>query len=278
VKVLKTRKGDVPLPAFFPVTTFGGKYPLDDLVRPYLPRLAPAVMVSYHYAKQQTKELPIPMFVDSGGFASLFSNARVVEEDGLGVLELVFEDRVERTTPEDVLRFQEERAEIGATLDFPIPPGMNTAEAERRQRLTIANAVWALENRRRQDLLLYASIQAWDAASATECATELAERPFDGFAIGGLVPRARDEELVLEVVKHVRERTTSKPLHVFGLGNPTVLKALRKLDVDSTDSSGYLKLAADGKEWTGKSESDPSPSERMSMALANCASSREAMC
>ena len=26
------------LPTFFPVTTFGNKYPLDRLIRPYLPR------------------------------------------------------------------------------------------------------------------------------------------------------------------------------------------------------------------------------------------------
>src|SRR5580698_4444822 len=49
-KVLKTPSGLIPLPSYIPVTTFGKKYPLDNLIRPYLPRLAKAVMVSWHYA------------------------------------------------------------------------------------------------------------------------------------------------------------------------------------------------------------------------------------
>src|ERR1035441_10372022 len=42
---------------------------------------------------------------------------------------------------------------------------------------------------------LYACVQAWDEESAGRCAGELAEHAFDGFAIGGLVPRARDWDI-----------------------------------------------------------------------------------
>ena len=83
---LVTRKGEIPLPAYLPVTTFGQKYPLDNLVRPYLPRLAPAMMVSFHYAKQIEEPPPIPLFLDSGGFASLFENAAVKEQNGWGTI------------------------------------------------------------------------------------------------------------------------------------------------------------------------------------------------
>jgi len=74
---LKTAHGTIRLPAFVPVTTFGKKYPLDDLVRPYLPRLASAAMVSFHYARQMKERPSLPLFIDSGGFASLFENATV---------------------------------------------------------------------------------------------------------------------------------------------------------------------------------------------------------
>src|SRR5688500_771939 len=87
-----TRRGVIPLPAYIPVTTFGRKYPLDDLIRPYLPRLAPAVMVSYHYARQMQQVLPLPMLVDSGGFASLFANATIIEDGSLGSLVLKIQD------------------------------------------------------------------------------------------------------------------------------------------------------------------------------------------
>jgi helicase len=270
MKTLKTRKGEIQLPTFMPVTTFGGKYPLDNLVRPYLARLASAGMVSMYYAKQRTKEsIPLPTFIDSGGFASLFENAKVVEEDGLGILEILTEDGVDRSTVEDVLRFQEEHAEIAATLDFPIPPSMDLEEAELRQRLTIANARWAIKNRGREDLLLFACIQAWDVESARRCVDALVDLPFDGFAIGGLVPRARNLELVEGIVRTVRAAIGERPLHVFGLGKPETLTWLMELGVDSTDSSSYVKMAADGKTWTGEVLADPSPTERMKLAIDN---------
>ena len=51
-RALETTRGTIQFPTFMPVTTFGGKYPLDDLLRPYLPRYSQCLMVSYYYAKQ----------------------------------------------------------------------------------------------------------------------------------------------------------------------------------------------------------------------------------
>ena len=50
---LKTRRACIGFPAFFPVTTLGatGKYPLDRLLLPFLPRFAPLVMASLHYGQ-----------------------------------------------------------------------------------------------------------------------------------------------------------------------------------------------------------------------------------
>ena len=70
----------------------------------------------------------------------------------------------------DVLDFQEQNADVAFTLDFPIPPKTDPAEAGRRQQLTIANAMWALRNRRRRDLRLFGCVQAWDERSAAYCA------------------------------------------------------------------------------------------------------------
>ena len=64
---LMTRRGWVHFPAYLPVTTFGDKYPLDRLLQPYLARLAGAVMVAYHYARQMTPDRrpTLPLWVDS---------------------------------------------------------------------------------------------------------------------------------------------------------------------------------------------------------------------
>ncbi len=273
-RALTTRSGAIHFPAYIPVTTFGKKYPLDDLVRPFLPRLAPAVMVSHYYARQAKERLGIPMLVDSGGFASLFEWASIEEQAGLGVIRTQGAEESDTITPESVLSFQEEVADVAFTLDFPIPPARIEQEGERRMRLTIANALWAIRNRRRRDLPLYACIQGWDVESFRRCAEAYVDKPFEGVAIGGLVPRVRDRELVEGVVRAVRELMPDKPLHVFGLGQPNLVKRLFDLGVDSVDSSAYVKLAADGKGWgqTATSASpDLSPLRRMHLAIANLA-------
>ena len=84
---LETRAGTLHFPTYIPVTTFGNKYPLDGLLRPYFPRLASALMVSFHYAKHMGEEPNLPTFIDSGGFASLFKDVKLNRRRGLGILE-----------------------------------------------------------------------------------------------------------------------------------------------------------------------------------------------
>jgi tRNA-guanine family transglycosylase len=274
-KSLVTAKGEIKFPAYIPVTTFGERYPLDGLVRPYLPRISQAVMVSYYYAQFMKKEETprIPLMVDSGGFAALFENSSINEENGIGILQVREEQGVKLIHPLEVLDFQEERADIAFTLDFPIPLKLDQKEAEKRQKLTIANAIWAIKNKRKSDMKLYACIQAWDSKSAKECALAYKDANFDGVAIGGLVPRAKDIELIKSIVLAVREILPELPLHVFGLGKPGIVEQLYSWGVDSVDSSSYVQLAAEGKLWNQptKSHPDPTPLQRMHLALCNLA-------
>jgi tRNA-guanine family transglycosylase len=271
-KSLTTPSGTIRYPAYVPVTTFGGKYPLDALIQPYLPRLAQCVMVSHHYALQMKERPRLPLMIDSGGFAALFEGSRILDERDLGVLEVNLGETPFLLTPWDVLEFQEQHADIAFTLDFPIPPGLDSDEATKRQRLTIANALWALHNRRRRGMRLFACIQGWDVKSIAACAQAYAGQEFDGVALGGMVPRARDRELVLACVRAVREEIPDLPLHVFGLGHPEFLVELFAAGVDSVDSSSYVKAAADGQQWRpGTKLPDASTPERLRIALDNLA-------
>lgn len=272
-RTLTTRAGSIRFPAYIPVTTFGNKYPLDNLIRPYLPRLSQAFMVSFHYAKQMNSRPRLPLLVDSGGFACLFEKSRVSSNRGLGILSTSIEGNEETLHPSDVLELQEKIADVAFSLDFPIPPGTDPKEARKRQKLTIANAHWALANRRRKDLRLYAVVQAWDAESARSCAREYAHAGFDGVAIGGLVPRSRDIDLVASIVEAVKNEIGELPVHVFGLGKPETVERLFRCGVDSVDSSSYVKMAADGMLWgQPKSESQGiSATQRLHIALYNLA-------
>jgi helicase len=230
-------------------------------------------MVSYYYARQMKSPPRLPILIDSGGFASLMSGARIIPDGKLGVLEPANSDETGLIHPRDVLELQEQRADVAFTLDFPIPPGMDRAESLERQRYTIENALWALANRRRKDLPLFACVQGWDAASAVECARIYTKAGFDGIAIGGLVPRIRDLDEVMSIVTAVREQIGDRPLHVFGIGKPEVVARLFQTGVDSVDSSAYVQLAAEGQtwDWSVPAVDHPSPTERLHLALRNLA-------
>ncbi len=244
MKSLSTSSGPLAFPAFFPVTTFGGKFPLDELVRPYLKRFGRGVMVSYHYAKMMTERPDGVLFIDSGGFASLFEGAQLQDIGDFAVIRTKEGDEI---SPPAVLAFQEKHADIGATVDFLIPPNCAEDEAERRLRLTLKNAVWAIKNRVNPTFVLYASVQAWDADSATRAMQALAPYPFSGFALGGMVPRVRRPEEIIEIVRAIRAVDSERPLHVFGMGSPKLISDLFCAGVDSVDSSSYVRAAGDGK-------------------------------
>jgi tRNA-guanine family transglycosylase len=278
---LATRRGSIEFPAFFPVTTFGDKYPLDRLIRPYLPRLSQAILVSHHYAQHLDEEPDlhpgIPLFIDSGGFALLFDGSRVDRQNGNYCIITHGGDRV---SPQQVLERQMKHAEIGATLDFPIPPSCESSdERDLRFNATLENAQWALINNRRTDLHLYASLQCWDANSARDAARTYDQmrhggKSFAGIAIGGMVPRLRDTDYVKSIIEAVRAEWKGL-IHVFGVGSPAMVRHCLEWGADSTDSSSYVKYAANGQHLNPRvsriAESQLTPLGRMQLALRNLA-------
>lgn len=270
IGIIETPYGTITTPNFFPVTTFGDKYPLDKLVQPYLKRLSECLMVSYHYAKQMTVRPNMPMFIDSGGFASLFHGSEIIEDKGFSKIRT---KEGEEIHPLQVLEFQERHANIAATLDFIIPPGLDITKAKRLQKLTIENAYYALENKRSQDILLYASLQCWDEESARLCAKEYASAGFDGISIGGLVPRIKNKELIYSIINAVREEAPFLPIHAFGLGIPDMLVKLWELGLDSTDSSSYVRNAVGNEThaplFLFPSNSNSGPLTQINNALTN---------
>lgn len=264
-----TSHGAVRMPAYLPVTTFGPSYPLDDVIRPYLPRFADCLMVSFHYARQMQSRPALPMMIDSGGFAALLPGASIeAREDGTGIIRVAGEAGEDVITPEAVLTLQEQIADFGAALDFPIPPHCEPAEARRRQALTLANAQWAIRHRRSDSLRLFGCVQGWDLDSYVECARALQAMGYTDLALGGMVPRLHDKAFVLAVVRAVADLGPSL-LHVFGVGEPEMARAVMAAGATSVDSSSYVRAAADGKCWDGSRLEDPSVFERMKIALKN---------
>lgn len=275
MNVIRTRRGEVRLPAYMPVTTWGGEYPTDELTRPFMGRFADMLMVSLQFARSIDREPDLPLFIDSGGFAALFRDSILTERpDGTASITAVTPNGHEVITPEDVLGVQNKWADFASTLDIPVPPRIeDEAERERRMRLTLANARWAAAAPRREDLVLFGSVQGWDVDSYVHCAQQLQSLGFHHFAIGGMVPRSTDLQLLVQIVSAVRTAVGPRPMvHIFGIGEPQSVKALFAAGATSTDSSSYVKAAASGRRWDGVvPPGKPSRLERAHMALANLA-------
>lgn len=305
VFVVETARGSVRFPAYMPVTTFGGTYPVDQLIQPFLPRFADMMMVAYHWAIQMPPrhDAVLPVFVDSGGFACLLPGSRIeVRADGTGCIVCVGaqaygdrpgddgavaaeddtqecervgddgEDASEsRITPEGVLELQEAVADFGATLDFPIPVhGIDEAERRRRVDLTLANARWAF-GREARCARMFASVQGWDIASYEACARQMVSMGYRDLAIGGLVPRLKDRAAVKAICSAVKAvAPVGGLLHAFGVGEPDLVRLLFDLGVTSVDSSSYVRSAVSGRRWDGGDVvQDPTPLERAHCALMN---------
>lgn len=281
---------------FFPVITGAPQHRLDMLIRAHLPRYAPQLqgtLVSAYYARRwneaerarwrspTTDEMAL--LIDSGGFVGAAGATVAIEEtaaaDGapIAVLRVTRPEGEEVIHPDEVLALQGELADVGFSLDCLIAPDMPPDEAARRTRLTLANAYHALRQRgqRFPQLCLFGVVQARDPQSAAACAAALVAmrddggHGFDGLAIGGLVPHARDLDHASGIVAAVRAEAPGLPIHVFGIGQPESIRRLVVAGATSSDSSAYARDAVRGRSW-GRPEAsieDPTLGESLLLAL-----------
>jgi helicase len=84
-------------------------------------------------------------------------------------------------------------------------------------------------------------------------------------------------DLVLNIVAKIRAIHPDLPLHVFGLGQPHIVKEVFEAGADSIDSSAYVKLAAEGRTWGEKRIHNKviTPTQRMHIALCNLANATQ---
>jgi tRNA-guanine family transglycosylase len=265
-----------PSGTFFPVITGAPQHRLDTLVRAHLPRYAPrlqGVLASAYYARRwgdaersrwrSPARDELALLIDSGGFVGAAdATVRVEETTAAGgapiaVLRVTRPEGEEAIHPDEVLALQGELADVGFPLDCFIAPDMPADETARRAVLTLANARYALQQRGKRfpHLRLFGVIQAQSPQSAAACARALTAmrddggRGFDGLAIGGLVPHARDLDYASGIVTAVRAEAPGLPIHVFGIGQPESIRRLVAAGATSSDSSAYARDAVRGRSW-----------------------------
>jgi len=265
------------LPGFVPAVT--GTGPLDRMIWPHLPRVAPlGVLVSapsFFLVNHEPMPLPPRLWIDGGSFGVFaHGGAWHANPDGTADLRLAYGDRTVEVTCGVLLALQQRHAAVGFTLDIPVPAGCDREEAGRRLRASVENARYAALHRGCCAFLLYGSLPLVDDPEATLAALDdLLSLPIDGIALGGVAGRRDAWDFCLDVVRRIRSRIGRLPLHVFGVGAFDRVRQIQEAGADTVDSSAPLRAALDGRLTgsPGLGMEDPSPVERMHLALTNIA-------
>lgn len=278
---IKTRRGTIETPALYPVLNFiagtttssGGiwKYTRNKIMNH---GCAPAVMMQamgfldYDLSADALADwragdsglhdkfdkLDRPLFIDSGGF-KLMNSETFGEPPEKGGSENPWKIY---TNPESILDLQTDYgADIIATLDYPIPPGLKEDEKMDRMERSIESAVRCLEllGEEEDPPAVYIAIHGhnyedinWYVGRFLERAGEFDES-FEGFAIGSLVPIAssRKVDILVDIIQGAKHaipngRADDIALHAFGVTGKLV-PLLALLGVDSFDSASYQRTA-----------------------------------
>ncbi len=279
------RNGEVlpPLatPILYPVVSFltgstprgGGlwKYLLRDLMKHDVPTLSQVLhfldfpLEGKHLSKWRQKTVRewyqevngvynAPLFLDSGGFKLLYKAGLDLKKFGIE----------KETEADDIFALQEDfGGEIIASLDYPLPPGLERSEAEKRMNLSLENAcrVATLLAAKAQPPFLYVCCHGQSQSDIENYVRQVFDRllgvlPSFGLAVGSLVPlRGKQDAAILERICGVQKAIPASerhhtPIHAFGVSGE-LAPILTYMGVDSFDSTSYIQAAR------GLSYSDP---------------------
>ncbi len=188
-----------------------------------------------------------PLFLDSGGFQLLNNKEFDLQRYNLSV------------TPKEILDLQLDfGGDIIATLDYPIPPSLKDSEAQERIQFSIENAITTLrllqakgDSQTKVFIPIHGrtpeEIESYISRFITRYKRSRLERPYDGFAVGSLVPLRSKPDQIIAILVAVKKALAEKrlddiPVHVFGVGS-TLIPYLVYLGFDTFDSSTYVQKA-----------------------------------
>ena len=187
-----------------------------------------------------------PLLLDSGGFKLLYNTGLDLSEFGIDA----------ETEAEDILALQDDMGgDMVASLDYPLPPGLDRAEAEMRMNRTLQNAFRVAERiaDRQNPPFLYVCCHGQSRVDIEEYVRKVFDRllgvlPAFGLAVGSLVPLRgkRDSEVmerILGVIKGIPESERPRtPIHAFGVSGE-LTPILAYMGIDSFDSTSYIQSA-----------------------------------
>ena len=188
------------------------------------------------------------IFADSGGYKILKNGGGLEGKD--------FEKDIDQ---DKALNMQLDLGpDIVVNLDHPIHPDDEFEERIEKMERTAANAARFAERRDEVNGACYLTVHGYYEAMLErsfdlieEELTEPIPEVFDGIALGSLVPRKDNVEVLVEAVSDCKREMQQRgyddlPLHVFGISG-NAMPLLVAVGADTFDSASYLHQAINGK-------------------------------
>jgi len=244
-----TPHGPVEMPAFMPVGTQGT---VKGLTLDALRATGCQMMLAntYHLALRPGAEVVAalgdlhgfsgwsgPILTDSGGFQifSLAHNAQVTEE------QVTFRSHIDgnlfELSPERAVAIQEALgSDVAMVLDHVVPLPSDAGLVREATDRTVRWARRAKEAARRADQAQFAIVQGGlDPALRAECAAQLAELDFPGYAVGGLSVGETPAEMYQVLEATVPQLPADRPRYLMGVGRPQDLLEAISRGIDLFD-------------------------------------------
>ena len=272
--VLETPHGVVHTPAFMPVGTAGT---VKGLASWELHRLRPEMVLAntYHLLLRPGPDVvravgglhrlmawDRPVLTDSGGFQVYsLAGARRVDDDGV-TFRSHLDGSEHRLTPRRAIELQAGFAvDVAMVLDECVGlPASSDRLRQAMQRslrwadLGLEHAAELRAERSWRGGLFAIQQGGLDADLRAECSAQLAESPFDGYAVGGLAVGESRDELHAAVSEFAPLLPSSRPRYLMGVGYPENLLHAVAAGVDLFDCVLPTRSARTGKLFTSCGE------------------------
>ena len=264
--LLKTRKGDIPTPAFMPVGTAAT---VKSLLPEEVAELGASIILAntYHLLLRPGVERVAglgglhrfmdwqgPILTDSGGF-QVFSLAsqRKVSERGVSFRSHIDGAPLE-LTPERAVEAQELLgSDIMMMLDECPPAGAPRDYVENALLRDHRWAQRAIEAKKPDSGALFGIVQGGVHFDLRQKSLELlCGLDFDGFALGGLSVGEAKEDMLAVIERTVALLPTGKPVYLMGVGEPADLVTCAGLGVDMFDCVLPTRMARNGTLLTAR--------------------------
>ena len=247
--LLSTAHGKVETPAFMPVGTAGAVKGINPaqlketgadivLANTYHLLIRPGVdIVEALGGLHKLMSWDGPILTDSGGYQVFSLNALTkVDDDGVEFSSHVDGAKI-YLTAETATEIQNRLgADIIMCFDECAPSGASTEQLRKTVDRTIRWAERCKQAHSNSKQMLFGIVQGGiNPELRTECACELVNMDFDGYAIGGLSVGEEHEDMIQTVNHTTQVLPKDKPRYLMGVGRPVDIIAAVKAGIDMFD-------------------------------------------